>query len=90
MQTLKCSAALFIHRDINDELLDSKIVAVELINIIRPTVAIARYVIFAVLALHSYPDNRQNIIDGDEKYLTKFENEVRRFFPFFPFTIYLF
>ncbi len=75
------------HRDIEGNLLDRRIVAVELINIIRPTVAIARYVTFAALALHKYPDNREKIVSGDEDYLTNFVQEVRRFFPFFPFAM---
>ena len=33
--------------------------AVELLNILRPTVAVHRYVTFAALALHQYPATRR-------------------------------
>lgn len=55
--------------------------AVELINILRPTVAVARYIIYSALALHKYPYWRP---DGEEA-LTFFVQEVRRYYPFFPF-----
>lgn len=76
--------AIAFHRDINGELLDTKVAAVELINVLRPTVAVARYVTFAALALHRRPDCRQRIQSGDDEYLDWFVQEVRRFYPFFP------
>lgn len=72
------------HRDENGELLDTDVAAVELINVMRPTVAVARYVTFAALALHQYPECRESIQSGDEEYLECFVQEVRRFYPFFP------
>src|SRR3546814_10231988 len=51
----------------------------------RPTVAIARYVIFAALALHRRPDCRERLIAGSDAEREAFVQEVRRFFPFFPF-----
>jgi fatty-acid peroxygenase len=73
-----------LHREENGELLDREIAAVELINILRPTVAVARYVTFAALALHQYPECRQRIESGSEDELERFVQEVRRFYPFFP------
>lgn len=72
------------HRDLNGKLLDKQIAAVELINILRPTVAIARYITFAALALHEHPECRQ-ISTHDGEYCEWFVQEVRRFYPFFPF-----
>ena len=72
------------HRDRAGNLLDLQTAAVELINVLRPTVAVARYVIFAALALHTYPDCRQTLETGNDDYLTQFVQEVRRDYPFFP------
>lgn len=72
------------HRDADGELLDMRVAAVELINLLRPTVAVARYITFAALALHRYPECRHRVQSGDEDYLEWFVQEVRRFYPFFP------
>jgi fatty-acid peroxygenase len=47
---------------------------------------VARYVTFAALALHRYPEVRQRLVSdqADEDYLGWFVQEVRRFYPFFP------
>jgi len=87
--TLKVSEACALHviawhRDQTGKLLDSRVAAVELINILRPTVAIAWYVTFAALALHQYPECRQALAAGDDGDLERFVQEVRRFYPFFP------
>ncbi len=72
------------HRDLDGELLDTKVAAVELINVLRPTVAVAWFVTFAALALHEHPECRRRLqADGD--YPELFVQEVRRFYPFFPF-----
>lgn len=73
-----------MHRELDGKLLDSQSAAAELINLLRPTVAVARYVTFAALALHQYPEYRQKIRSGDETWLERFVQEVRRFYPFFP------
>ncbi len=62
--------------------LEARIAAIELLNMIRPTVAVARYVTFAALALHEYPHTEDLV--HDESTLDPFVHEVRRFFPFFP------
>ncbi len=72
------------HRDLNGELLEPEVAAVELINLLRPTVAVARFITFAALALHEHPEARRRLRDGDEAYLDWFVQEVRRFYPFFP------
>jgi fatty-acid peroxygenase len=74
------------HRDLNHELLDIKTAAVEVLNLLRPIVAIGRYVMFGALAMHEHPETRENLInDHDEKYSQMFTQEVRRYYPFGPF-----
>lgn len=73
------------HRDAHGNLLSDKVAAVELINVIRPTVAITYYITFAALALHQFPACRQKLKQGDEQYAKWFAQEVRRFYPFAPF-----
>ena len=79
------SAAMIIasHRDRAGDLLDLKTAAVELINVLRPTVANARFLTFAALALHQNPEWRVRVAESDED-LEAFVQEVRRFYPFFP------
>lgn len=73
------------HRDPEGNLLDPRVAAVEVINILRPTVAVSRYVVFAALALHRHPEYRGILQAGREEDLEDFVQEVRRFYPFFPF-----
>lgn len=67
------------------KLLDVKVAVVEIINILRPIVAIGSFIAFAATALHQYPQARKRIADGDDQYAGWFTQEVRRFFPFTPF-----
>lgn len=76
--------AVAFHRDTGGRLLDSKTAAVELLNLLRPTVAVARYVTFAAQALHEHPGTRERLRD-ENGYLDLFVQEVRRYYPFFPF-----
>jgi fatty-acid peroxygenase len=80
------SAAYVIamHRDLAGELLDPRVAAVELLNVLRPIVAVGVYLTFAGLALHNYPACRQHLEAGADDYPHKFAQEVRRFYPFFP------
>ncbi|MCI1775225.1 MAG: cytochrome P450 [Paenibacillus lautus] len=73
------------HRDLSGELLDKETAAVEIINILRPIVAVAIYVCFTALAVIQQPHEREKLMTSDEKRLTHFVQEVRRFYPFFPF-----
>lgn len=72
------------HRDLDGNPLDPEVVAVELINVLRPTIAIARFATFAALALHEHPQWRETLRAGDDAALELFVQEVRRFYPFFP------
>ncbi|MCM6761792.1 cytochrome P450 [Rathayibacter sp. ZW T2_19] len=58
------------------------VAAVELLNLLRPTVAVGRFVVFAALALHEHPEWRERLVHPEER--AAFANEVRRFHPFFP------
>ncbi len=60
-----------------------KIAANELINLLRPCVAIARYVTFAAHALHRQPECIEKL-RVDAHYADLFTQEVRRYYPFFP------
>ena len=52
---------------------------------LRPVVAIGRYLTFAVLALHDHPEQRYKLTEPGGEYVHWFTQEVRRFYPFFPF-----
>src|SRR3569623_190722 len=73
------------YRGLDGELLSEHVAAVELINVIRPTIAIGRFIVFAALELHEHPECRQGIAAADEQYREWFVQEVRRYYPFFPF-----
>lgn len=77
------------HRDLEGNLLDTKTAAVEVINILRPIVAIAIFINFLALAVHHYPEEREKLETHDGKYAQMFVQEVRRFYPFFPFAVAL-
>lgn len=73
-------------RDAQGMPLPSRIVAVELLNLIRPIVAVARYMVFAVKAMHEHPSCRERLKqDNATDYRRYFIQEVRRYYPFFPF-----
>jgi len=59
--------------------------AVELLNVLRPTVAVAWFVAFSAHALHRWPSNRKPLAEGDPAFAEAFTHEVRRFYPFAPF-----
>lgn len=77
------------YRDLDEQLLDSKTVAVEVLNLLRPTVAVAIYINFIVLALDHYPEKKRELQSGNEENAERFVQEVRRFYPFFPMVVAL-
>ena len=77
-------AAIATYADPRGVALDPGVAAVELLNVIRPTVAIGNFIVFAVLALARYPRWREAFADGGEDDILPFVQEVRRFYPFFP------
>jgi fatty-acid peroxygenase len=74
------------HRELNGELLPTHVAAVELLNVLRPTVAVSVYLVFVAHALHRFPECRERLLPGDPGYARAFVHEVRRFYPFFPAT----
>ncbi|MEV0157664.1 cytochrome P450 [Micromonospora sp. NPDC050686] len=73
------------HRDADGNALDSCLAAVELLNILRPTVAVSWFVAFAGHALHRWPAHRERLAGGDPAFAEAYAHEVRRFYPFAPF-----
>ncbi|PJJ72639.1 fatty-acid peroxygenase [Diaminobutyricimonas aerilata] len=78
------AAAIARHRDERGEELPVEVAAVELLNVLRPTVAVGRYLVFVAWALHRHPNWRIRFAAGDDAFVYPFAQEVRRFFPFFP------
>ena len=72
------------HRGGDGKLLARRTASVELLNVLRPTVAVAAYIVFEALALHDHPKCREKLRQpGNETYVEWFVQEVRRFYPFF-------
>lgn len=65
--------------------MDTKMAAIELINIMRPIIAISRFITFAALGLHEHKECREKLFSGDENFMEMFVQEVRRYYPFAPF-----
>lgn len=71
------------HRDLNGELMPPPVAAVEMLNVIRPTVAVSVYMVLVAHALQVFKDQREKLIREPE-YAELFVQEVRRYYPFFP------
>ncbi|RIW31321.1 cytochrome P450 [Bacillus salacetis] len=74
------------HKDTEGKLLEPRIVAVELLNLLRPITAISVYADFTALAVHDYPEEAEKVRNGGKDEQQRFIQEVRRYYPFFPFT----
>src|SRR3954469_4666941 len=80
------------HRGPDGELLDAHTAGVELLNVLRPTVAVARFAAFGALALADSPQWRRRLAEEvaergsavDGPLATAFAHEVRRVYPFVP------
>ncbi|GAA0603572.1 cytochrome P450 [Virgibacillus siamensis] len=77
--------AMAWHRNLNGKRMSTQMAAVELINILRPIVAIARYVTFGAVAIHEFPESAGKLQSGDDLYSQYFVQEIRRYYPFGPF-----
>jgi len=73
------------HRNPDGNRLSARTAAVEVINLLRPVVAVARYITFAAHALHQHPDQALRLKTQDDAFKEYFVQEVRRYYPFFPF-----
>ena len=77
--------AMASHRELDGSQMDTQMVAVELINILRPIVAISTFITFSALALHEHPECKEKLLSGGKSYLEMLAQEVRRYYPFTPF-----
>jgi fatty-acid peroxygenase len=72
------------HRDLEGNLLTPRVAGVEIQNVIRPTIAVAVFVVHAAMMLHEHLGCREQLATGGDEYLEMFVQEVRRTSPFFP------
>lgn len=72
------------YQDEDGRLLDPVTAGVELINLIRPMVAVARFITFAALALAEHSEAAAWLLEDPDARSAAFADEVRRFYPFFP------
>jgi fatty-acid peroxygenase len=77
--------AMAFHRELDGRQLDTQMAAVELINVLRPIVAISTFITFTASALHEHPEYIEKVQSGNSNYLEMFAQEVRRYYPFGPF-----
>lgn len=70
------------HRE-DDRELPPVVAAVELLNLLRPVVAVGRFIAFAGHALHGHPEWAARM-QAEPQASTWFAEEVRRFYPIFP------
>lgn len=73
-----------MHRDLEGKLLTKHTAAVEVLNLLRPTVAVSVYVALGALALHDFPQEREKLQTADGTSYKMFVQEIRRYYPFFP------
>ena len=77
--------AIAFYKEDGKRMLDVQMAAIELINIVRPIVAIANFIVFSALALHQYPHEAEKLRSGGDEHRECFAQEVRRYYPFTPF-----
>ena len=70
-------------KDENGIILDARAAGIELLNLIRPIVSIARHVVFAAMALKEHPQY-SNILKETPAMYDNFVHEVRRYYPCSP------
>lgn len=70
-------------RDLNGALLTSKVVAVELLTVLCPTVAVSAFIVQTAHTLHRDAEWQEKL-RNDERLLEHFVQEVRRLYWFFP------
>lgn len=79
------AAVIARYEEPEGRLLPVSTAAVELLNVLRPTVAVSLWGVFIVHALHGHPAYRERLRSGAEAELPEwFAHEVRRTYPFFP------
>jgi fatty-acid peroxygenase len=78
-------ATIASYREADGQPLSPHTAAVELINVIRPDVAVCWFVAYAGHALLRWPYWRDELASGDKDVAVAFAHELRRFYPFAPF-----
>jgi fatty-acid peroxygenase len=73
------------HTEPDGNQLELQMAAKELINVIRPIVAISTYITFTALAMYEHPECKEELMRGNNNYIEMFVQEVRRYYPFTPF-----
>ena len=76
--------AIARHHDPHGHPLDAAVAAVELLNVLRPTVAVALFMTHVAHALYEHPGARDRVRHGPDASARAFAQEVRRLYPFFP------
>jgi fatty-acid peroxygenase len=76
---------LAFFKDLDGNLMDAQTAAVDLINLLRPTIAISIFITFIALALHEHSECAQKLLLKEDRSIEMFVQEVRRFYPFAPF-----
>ena len=77
-------AAVARHRDADGQAMSSHVAAAELLNVLRPVVAVSVYIVFVAHALAMHPACTRRLADGDRRFKLAFVQEIRRHYPFFP------
>lgn len=77
--------AMAFHKDLHGKELSDEMAAIELINVLRPIVAISTFITFTALALYKHQEYKEKLLKGGSDYLEMFIQEVRRYYPFTPF-----
>jgi len=78
------AARIALYVEPNGRRLPLRVAAVELLNVLRPTVAVSVYVVFLAHALHAHPEMREKLEAAPPGEIECFVEEVRRLYPFFP------
>ena len=73
------------YKDFDGKLLNTQMAAVELINVLRPIVAISTFITFTAFALYEHKEYVKILRSGNESMREMFVQEVRRYYPFTPF-----
>lgn len=74
---------LAFFKNLDGDLYDTQSAAIELLNLLRPTVAVSYYNTFLALALHHYPNHKEKL-QSDNDYKEMFIQEIRRYYPLIP------
>lgn len=82
----KALSVVGLWKDRDGNLLPSDVAAVDLLNVVRPTVAIAVYLVFVTHAMARHQE-AVAALQGGDGWPRAFVQEVRRTYPFFPATV---